>query len=251
MPQPPSRTPSRPSHVAVLLIATLILAGAASPASDEAVLERISRDLMDAIAPGEWAVWDRYTDDELVYAAEDGALLSKAELREHFQPLPQGYLGKIEPTAFVIRVHGDTAIVSFKALEHLVLHGQSIDSQYVTTHTFLRHGQSWKLAASQVLALPLEPPAIELPGATMRGYVGRYALAPEITRSVFLDGGKLVMQQGDGPQLELVPEFERVFFVRGQPRTRIVFVPGPDGLATELRARREGVDVVWRRLPGR
>lgn len=50
----------------------------------------MTQELLDAMAPGDKAVWDRYLAPECLYAAEDGRTLTKAQLLEELSPLPPG-----------------------------------------------------------------------------------------------------------------------------------------------------------------
>ena len=43
----------------------------------------------------------------------------------------------------------------------------------------------------QTMALRQDPPAVELPGALMESYVGRYRLGPDYTYTITLSGGRL------------------------------------------------------------
>ncbi len=54
-----------------MVMAILLGAGGAAAApkeTDEAALRRMTAELMDAVAPGAWGVWDRYLDDAMVYS---------------------------------------------------------------------------------------------------------------------------------------------------------------------------------------
>lgn len=51
------------------------------------------QELLDAVAPGDKGVWDRYLAPEHLYAAEDGRTLTKAQLLEELSFLPPGYKG--------------------------------------------------------------------------------------------------------------------------------------------------------------
>lgn len=239
----------RAPFVALALLLAARAPAAADSTTDEAELRRIVKELGDAIAPGEWAVWDRYLDERVVYAAEDGRVLDRAALKAEFRPLPAGFVGTITPGSFLVRLHGDVAIVSHVDQEQETIHGQALAPKYLTTDTFRRTGGGWKLIARQVLAVPVDPPAIPLSRAKLAPLAGRYQLAPGVVMTVSVDGDHLVAEREGRPRQELRAETDTVFFVPGQPRTRKIFVRDGKGRVMELRDRREGHDLRWTRAP--
>ena len=83
------------------------LAILASPAQSESPderteteLRRMTQELLDAIAPGEIATWERYVDQRLVHMDENGVVRNKEELLKEIQPLPAGLVGRIEIDKF-------------------------------------------------------------------------------------------------------------------------------------------------------
>lgn len=61
----------------------------------------ITQEMDDAIAPGNVAVWDRYTDPTLIYVDENDEVEDKVELLAGMKPLPKGFSGSIR-----VRVQG-------------------------------------------------------------------------------------------------------------------------------------------------
>ena len=82
---------------AAVLLGLSVSATGASPSMKAATeakaaeeeLKQITRELLAAVAPGNWSMWDRYLDDSVVYFSEAGRALTKVQLREEFKPLPQ------------------------------------------------------------------------------------------------------------------------------------------------------------------
>src|SRR5215813_5777039 len=56
-------------------------------------LKRMTQELLDAVAPGDVAVWRRYLAEGCLYTDEEGAVKTKEDLLKEFKPLPQGYVG--------------------------------------------------------------------------------------------------------------------------------------------------------------
>ena len=75
------RLPSRLAITALLILSATMVEGASDEAraSDEEILRRQTQELLDAVAPGNVDVWDRYLHDELVHIDENGQKRTKAE----------------------------------------------------------------------------------------------------------------------------------------------------------------------------
>src|SRR5687767_13473368 len=80
----------------------------------EAELRRMTQELLDAVAPGETAVWERHLDERFVHLDENGVVRTKAELLKEFGPLPPGLVGRIEIDKFRVTLAGDTAVVALE-----------------------------------------------------------------------------------------------------------------------------------------
>ena len=221
--------------------------GLVPPADSEAILRRQTQELSDAVAPGDAKVWERYLDPDVIYVSEAGDLETKASLVPQIVPLPAGISGSITTEQFVIKLHGDTAIVKHVDDEHEVYFGNPIHAQYLTTATWRYTADGWKLVGEQVLATLIDPPAITLPPQQLDDYVGTYRLGDALTYEIRRDGDGLVGQRGGGTAQPLRAEVRDVLFVPGQPRSRKIFVRDAAGTITQLLDRREGRDIVWTR----
>jgi hypothetical protein len=244
--------PPRPWSCAIVLASAVGCASAAAvraPGNTEAVLRAQTQALLDAIAAGNAAVWDRYVDPQILYVSEAGELETKAQLLAELKPLPPGISGKIAIGRFEVRQHGDSAVVLHVDEEDENYFGHPIHAQYLTTATW-RHGpDGWKLIATQVLATLIDPPAIALPAAQLDEYAGAYQLTEAIRTTIRREGDHLVGERTGRPAQELRVEARDVVFVPGQPRSRKVFQRDAGGRITGFADRREARDVVWTRLP--
>jgi ketosteroid isomerase-like protein len=220
-----------------------------SPGSAEAVLRAQTLELLDAIAVGNAAVWDRYVDPRILYVSEAGEVEGKAQLLAELKPLPAGISGKIALGRFEVRVHGDTAVVLHVDEEDEDYFGHAIHAQYMTVATWRLGADGWKLIATQVLATLIDPPAIALAAAQLDDYAGTYQLTDAIRYTIRRDGDRLVGERTGRPAQELRIEAGDVMFVPGQPRSRKVFQRDAGGRITGFADRREARDVVWTRLP--
>jgi ketosteroid isomerase-like protein len=231
--------------------ASLFVIGAPAVAAENVpdLLRRQTQELVDAIATGSAAVWDRYLDEGLRYVDESGKVLTKKEMVEGTKPLPEGVSGTIKVTEFDAVVHGDVAVATYVNDENEDFHGHRLHCQYRTTDTWLKTAKGWRLIAGQVLAVRTDPPPVLL-AASLRGeYCGRYALTPEIAYEIRCNGDALEGQQTGRKTEELRAEAPDVLFVPGRPRYRYVFLRDAAGKITGFAQRREAWDLDWKRTP--
>jgi hypothetical protein len=218
-------------------------------ASVTAELRAHTQALLDAVAVGDRAVWDRLLDPAMIYVSEAGAIQTKAALLAELEPLPPGLSGSIAIGRFDVTVYGDTAVVVHLDHESMRYHGHPLASDFLTTHVWRRGPGGWRLVAAHVHAALVDPPAVALPPAQLDEYVGRYRLTDALTYEIRRDGDGLVGQRSDRPAQVLAAEARDVFFVPGQPRSRKVFQRDAAGRITGFADRREGHDIPWARLP--
>lgn len=237
------------SWAVLLALQTSALAAPAAPEDISETLRRQTQELLDAIASGGAAVWDRYLDAGLSYTTEDGKVYGKKEMVEGIKPLPPGVSGIIRVTDFKTTVHGDVAVATYVADEDEDYHGHNLHCQYRTTETWLETPAGWRMIAGQVLALRTDPPAVPLSVQKMDAYLGRYALTPEIAYEIRRTDAGLEGQQTGRPAEAIQAEAPDVLFVPGKVRYRKIFQRGPDGRVTGFLERREAWDLAWKRLP--
>jgi ketosteroid isomerase-like protein len=233
-------------------LATLLAAAAPAQASADpaltAALRAKTQALVDAIASGDKAVWEKTTDPALLFVSEDNEIKARAALLKELEPLPPGLVGSIKVADYQLQRHGDVAVATYIADETLDYHGQTIKTQFRTTDSWHRAAGKWTMVASMTLAVLKDPPAIALPSATLADYAGRYQLTPAIRYTVRVDGNRLLGMRDGRPEAELKAEAADLFFVPGSPRSRKVFFRDAGGHVTGFADRREGNDIVWRRI---
>jgi len=213
----------------------------------EEELKRITQELLDAVAIGDRGIWDKYLADTCLYNSEDGRTLTKSQLLEELRPLPQGYIGKLRMANPQVREYGDTAIITYDAMEELEIYGQMIKTRFHTTDTYLRRAGQWQMIASQVLVVPGELAPVKLNPKLYDEYVGEYALAPGVTYRVRREGGRLTGQRAGREKEELLPESADSFFRRGTRGERI-FVRDRRGRVIKMVDRRDNNDIAWKKI---
>jgi ketosteroid isomerase-like protein len=236
------------STLARLAVCALLLPAPRVRAEDvRSILEKQTRELVDAVSAGRAEVWDRYLDPDVRYVDETGAVLTKKDMLEQTKQLPAGISGAIRVTEFEAVAHGDVAIATYVDDESENFHGHALHCRYRTTDTWKKTADGWRLIAGQVLALREDPPAISLPAALTQEYAGTYVLAPGIAYAIHVDGGRLEGHQNGRKPETLLAEGPDILFVPGRPRYRYVILRNVDGRIVGFAQRREAWDLVWKR----
>jgi ketosteroid isomerase-like protein len=237
--------------LAACLACTLTPCSAApdSAAATEQALRDATRQLLDAIAPGDVAVWDRWLDPAVLQVDENDTVRGKAEILKEIQPLPKGLVGHLKIAEFRMALAGDVAVVTHEDDESLDYFGQMLRSRFRMTDTWHRTAAGWRLLGSQVLAVHQDPPAVALEAATLCAYAGRYMLTPEISVTARCEGQGLVFERAGRASRTFLPELKDQFFEPGQPRTRRLFQRDAAGAITGFVDRREERDIRWKRVP--
>jgi ketosteroid isomerase-like protein len=221
----------------------------AAPAPPDLVAELrgITQQLLDAVAPGNAAVWDRYLDPDLISVDENGVARGKAALLRELTPLPPGLAGSIRVDSFRVSLQGDTAIVAHEDQEQLDYYGQPLHSRFRSLDVWRRTGTGWRLVGQQISAVLRDPPALALSQAELCAYAGRYRLTDTIVTTITCEADGLVAAREGRPPAHYRAEARDVFFAPGQPRSRRIFRRDAAGRIIGFADRREGEDIVWRR----
>jgi hypothetical protein len=235
-----------------LALLALMFAVTDPPTTGDALTQELrlrDQQLLDAIAPGDVKVWDAALATDAVYVDENGEIIRRAEFLKQLQPLPSGVSGKIIISAYAAQQSGEVATVVHTDDEEETYHGQHLTAQYLMTETWQRQNGIWKLLMVHAYCVLKEPKSVGLPAAELDAYVGRYAAAPDLTYAIKREGDQLVAEREGRPSVALKAEVRDVFFVSGQLRTRRIFERDNAGHVTGFVDRREGGDLVWKRLP--
>ena len=213
-------------------------------------LPAIAQGMLDAIAPGDSAMWSRYLAPNGRYTDENGESRTARELVATIRPLPKGFSGGLCVANLRMTTESDVAVLSYDALEHETIFGQTLHTRYHMTDTYLKRDGRWRLLASQTSVLPSEHTAVRIEDAELKAYVGTYALDSTFTYAVTTDGARLYGQRGAGPVQALLPLGGDRFFVRGAPRAVKIFRRGAGDAVDAMIDRRDNNDLVWRRVIG-
>ncbi len=255
---------TRPLHIAVMITAaTLALTSPGmaqattmsgttdrstnDSASVDSILRRNTQALLDAIAVGDTAVWNRLLDPAMIQVDENDVVRRKAAVLESLKPLPPGLKGSLTLAGFTMALHGDVAVTTHDDDEYLSYYGQILLSKFRMTDTWVRNGDGWRLLGTQVLADQKDPPSVHLGRSTLCSYNGTYALTRDIVATIQCTGDSLAMKRKGRANRYFHPEVRDVFFERGEPRTRRIFQRDSTGRVTGFVDRREERDITWKR----
>ena len=214
----------------------------------EREIKRISQELLDAIAVGNKAVWERYLADDCIYSDENGRTLNKAQLLEDLRPLPAGYSGTITIAESQIRVHRDAAVIANRMIENETIYGQKIVTEYHATETYVKRDGRWQMIASHVTVIPSERKSITLNPKSLDAFTGQYEMAPGVTYTITRKGDKLIGQRAGRSEEELLAMAENILFRKGAVRGEKVFVRDDGGRVTQMIDRRDNNDLIWKKI---
>jgi hypothetical protein len=199
--------------------------------------------------PEDRAVWDAALTPDALCVDENGVILTRAEYLQSLLPLPANVYGHIEIVDYQLHLDGDTAVVVHRDDEFEDFHGHELKATYLMTETWVRHRGDWKLALLHVYVVPTDPPDVPVPQSRLDDYVGRYGAGPDLTWIVRREGDHLAGGREGATFHPLKVESDDVLFVPGQPRERRIFQRTPEGKVSGFIWRREGEEILWKRLP--
>lgn len=220
-----------------------------SDAEIVARLKHATQELLDAIAPGNKSVWQRYLAEGSIYADEEGRVLTRDELIKELTPLPKGYVGSIKIGDTKALVQDNVVVLSHRDREELELYNQKLVTYYHMTNTWARQrdGQ-WQIVSTQVMAIPNERKPIVIDPKILDAYTGKYELAPDVNYVITREGEKLLGQRTGRAKEELLPLCVDVFYRKGVWRGEKVFERNAQGRVVRMLDRRENNDLVWKKV---
>lgn len=232
----------------ILFLTGSIPAARAEPSPVETELRRNTQALLDAIAPGDKATWDRLLDPKVIQVDENDEVRDKAKILADLEPLGPGLTGNLQIDDFRVALYDDVAVVTHEDEEYLDYHGQVLSSRFRMIDTWRHTQEGWRLLGEQVLAVQQDPPSVPFDGKSC-AYAGRYALTADIVATIACKGDGLTVERPGKPARSFLAETPDVFFEPGSPRTRRIFKRDEAGHVTGFVDRREERDIAWKKLP--
>lgn len=215
-------------------------------AAQAARLMRLEQLLNDDL-PGDSSLWSKYLDSQWYIVDEDGNGITRKDFLQSFKPFPKNVSGYIKIINPVITFHGNIAVVHYVADEHENYYGNQLHTTYGTMDAWYKTDTSWTMLGMQSFEIPALPPGIKVAAETLKKYTGTYQLSDSDITVITLKNDTLFLQRNQHVPTMLLPETNNVFFRKTDARGRIFFVENNNGQVLMLQ-RRNGQDVVWRRI---
>jgi hypothetical protein len=168
-----------------------------SPAEQEVV--DVSKARIDAASRRDTVAVAGYFADDCLLSTDDGTMITKTQLMEHYRKTPAAYERLVDPRDHVVRLHGNTAVLNYRVTGHEQFGDTDIISEQRRTETWIKQGGSWLLVAVQWDNIPVNfrKPVTVGPN-TFKDYVGEYEARPkDDVETIFLKDGRLWSRVGE------------------------------------------------------
>ena len=203
--------------------------------------------LMDAIAPGDRAVWDRIMDPSCLVTTEEGQVLTKEQFLAELGPLPEGLSGTLAVKELTVQEFPAFALVRYLADESESVFGQRLAVRYRVTNAYRRDGPTWKMVASHLSVVTADPPPQDVSKAGWPALAGQYRLLPNgWTFTVELRDGQLYGGRDPKKLKPLIPLAPDAFVVSGSLGEWVFVVE--NGKAARIVNLRKFAVLVWTRV---
>ena len=223
--------------------------GVAASTETQHWFQTTEQSLMDAVASGDKAVWERVMDPSCVVTSEEGEVVPREKLLADLQPLPPGLAGAITVKDLTVQEFPGFAVVRYLADEWETVFGQKLTVQYRTTDTYRQTDRGWKMVASHTSVVTEDPAAQDVSKADWPAFVGTYRLLPDgWTFTVELRDGKLYGGRDPKNLQPLIPLTPDAFVVSGR-LGEWIFVT-EKGRAVRILNLRKFEPLVWTRVEG-
>lgn len=210
----------------------------------EQELKQIEDELLNSYLRGDKQVFDRIVADDFTRTDESGKFATKAEEKELVQAPPTSVKASLKNEDMQVRVYGNAAVVTGRIVSE-VQGNLSFQSRF--TDIFVKRKGRWQVVARHYSRIPNELKVISLDSKIYDAYVGQYEIAPNVIFTVTKEGDKLMSQTTGQPKMELLPESEIEFFIKGFT-AQFVFVRDETGQVTKLLINQEGQRVTTRKI---
>jgi ketosteroid isomerase-like protein len=227
----------------------LLVSAATVQAEDVAgLIQRQSQEFSDASASGDAATIGKYLDERVIFMNEGGDIGNKKDIVDGTSPSPSGFSNKLVQSDFKVEVHDNVAVTSFIDNSTQNVFGQTVHAKYQSTEVWMKESDGWKMISSQTMTVPEDPTTVSLPTKTLDEYVGTYEASPTFKLRIARTGDELTGSLNDGKPFPIKAELRDVLVTPGQPRLRRVIQRDATGKVTGLISRREGHDLLLKRV---
>ena len=212
--------------------------------SVEQELKRLENEWLNSYLRGDKQTFDRIVADDFTRTDESGKFATKAEERALVQAPPGSVSASLTNEDMHVRVYGNSAIVTGLIVSRVQ---GSLSFQSRFTDTFIKRGGPWQVVARHYSRVPTERTSINVNSKIYDDYVGQYEIASNVLLDITKEGEKLMSQTTGQAKMELLPESEIEFFIKGFT-AQFVFVRDGTGKVTKLIINQEGQRVTVNRV---
>jgi ketosteroid isomerase-like protein len=210
----------------------------------EQELKRLENEWLNSYLRGDKQTFDRIVADDFTRTDESGKFATKAEERALVQAPPGSVSASLTNEDMHVRVYGNSAIVTGLIVSRVQ---GSLSFQSRFTDTFIKRGGPWQVVARHYSRVPTERTSINVNSKIYDDYVGQYEIASNVLLDITKEGEKLMSQTTGQAKMELLPESEIEFFIKGFT-AQFVFVRDGTGKVTKLIINQEGQRVTINRV---
>lgn len=210
----------------------------------ENTLKRVARERILQFDRGDRRLWSPYVAAGYLIATPTGAIQTRAQVMDGFEPPRKGYHDEFAFEDVHVRRDGDTAVMSYVIDEAEFWD----DQRYVVpklrkTDTFVLRNGRWLILASQETFMPAPYKEASIDPATYPQYVGRYRLMHSLAYDVSVLNDRLVLKESDKPDSKVLrPLSADAFFIEGES-AQFIFSRDQQGNITRFVIRDNGYDI--------
>ena len=212
--------------------------------SAEQQLKRLEDEWLNSYLRGDKQTFDRIVADDFTRTDESGKFATKAEERAIVQAPPPSVNASLTNEDMKVRFYGNVAIITGLIVSK-VQGNLSFQSRF--TDTFIKRRGRWQVVARHYSRVPTERIADKVDPGIYDDYIGRYEIAPNGVVEITKEGEKLMSQTTGQAKMELLPESEIEFFIKGFTAS-FIFVRDGTGRAAKLIINQEGQRVTAKKL---
>jgi ketosteroid isomerase-like protein len=209
-------------------------------------LKRLENEWLNSYLRGDKQTFDRIVADDFIRTDESGKVATKAEEKALIQAPPASVDASLTNEDMQVRVYENAAIVTGRIVSKVKVQG-GLNFQSRFTDTFLKRNGRWQVFARHYSRIPTERTAINLDSKIYDVYVGQYEIASNVVLDITKEGEKLMSQTTGQAKMELLPESEIEFFIKGFT-AQFVFVRDETGRVAKLIINQEGQRVTAKKL---
>lgn len=236
---------------AYLLILLAMMPGVvyAQQTSTEEQVLKTEREQREAFLKHDVKTTERLVAEEFVQTVRDGNG-NKATFLHFIRTAPADPTLTLTTEDVLVRVNGDTAIVTGKRIERRRSPDNNQEGVAYARYsrTYIKREAGWQLLSEHLQAIPAEHTAVEVDPQIFSDFVGKYD-SPIFTFTVKREGDRLIAIPDDKrrPPAELFAESEAEYFLKGRD-VQIVFIRDRKGQVTHALIRINGVGLRAKRV---